>query len=199
MIINCINENNKTVYTFKCKNCGKEYTLMLTDKDYIKGNYSKYCSRSCANRRILSDKTKDKISRAMLGKTSDRLKHYKCVVCGNDYTHRESTSKICCSKQCLDYYFSHRNEFLSDEIKERISIGGRNSVKSQGDSRRSKNEIYFYELCKSVFENVEHNVLIFNSWDADIVIHDIKYAILWNGPWHYRKIKSNHSVEQVQK
>ena len=39
---------------------------------------------------------------------------------------------------------------------------------------------------------------MFNGWDADVIIEDIKYAILWNGPWHYRKITEEHSVEQVQ-
>ena len=45
---------------------------------------------------------------------------------------------------------------------------------------------------------MEHNLPIFNNWDADIIIHDIKFAVLWNGPWHYRKIKNSHSVKQVQ-
>jgi hypothetical protein len=39
---------------------------------------------------------------------------------------------------------------------------------------------------------------MFNGWDADVVIEDIKVAVLWNGPWHYRKIKSNHSLGMVQ-
>ena len=34
--------------------------------------------------------------------------------------------------------------------------------------------------------------------DADIIIHDIKYAVLWNGAWHYKKITQKHSVAQVQ-
>ena len=29
-------------------------------------------------------------------------------------------------------------------------------------------------------------------------IEDYKIAILWNGPWHYKKITKKHSVEQVQ-
>jgi hypothetical protein len=39
---------------------------------------------------------------------------------------------------------------------------------------------------------------MFNGWDADVIIEDIKTAILWNGKWHYEKIKKEHSVEQVQ-
>lgn len=40
---------------------------------------------------------------------------------------------------------------------------------------------------------------MFNGWDADVIIEDYKLAILWNGVWHYKKIKDKHSVEQVQK
>jgi len=56
----------------------------------------------------------------------------------------------------------------------------------------------FCTLCEQYFNNVEHNKSIFNGWDADVIIHDIKYAILWNGPWHYKKLNKKHSVEQVQ-
>ena len=64
----------------------------------------------------------------------------------------------------------------------------------------SKNEIAFCELCENYFgkENVLHNEPMFNGWDADIIIPEHKLAILWNGPWHYRKITAKHSLEQVQ-
>jgi len=67
-----------------------------------------------------------------------------------------------------------------------------------GIVRRSKNEIYFAELCKQHFKNVLTNKCIFNGWDADVIIEDIKTAILWNGKWHYEKIMKKHSLEQVQ-
>ena len=43
-----------------------------------------------------------------------------------------------------------------------MSESGRKSVILQGDSRRSKNEIYFYELCKTKFSKVLNNELMFN-------------------------------------
>lgn len=46
----------------KCKKCGKEYTLLLTDSQFDKGKYKKYCSRSCANSKQHSEETKRKIS-----------------------------------------------------------------------------------------------------------------------------------------
>ena len=39
---------------------------------------------------------------------------------------------------------------------------------------------------------------MFNGWDADVIIEDIKTAILWNGKWHYVQLTEKHSVKQVQ-
>ena len=78
------------------------------------------------------------------------------------------------------------------------SLAGKMSAYAQSNKRRSKNEIYFYELCKNYFNDVKCNEPMFNGWDADIIIEDIKYAILWNGAWHYKKITNKHSVKQVQ-
>ena len=64
--------------------------------------------------------------------------------------------------------------------------------------KRSKNEIYFAELCKEKFTNVLTNKHIFNGWDADVILKNLKIAILWNGKWHYEKITKKHSVKQVQ-
>lgn len=103
-----------------------------------------------------------------------------------------------CSKECSNYLKTHRKEFLSEKSREKMSESGRKSVALQGDSRRSKNEIYFYELCKTEFNKVLNNKPMFNGWDADIIVEDYKIAILWNGSWHYKKIKENHSIKQVQ-
>jgi hypothetical protein len=56
----------------------------------------------------------------------------------------------------------------------------------------------FFEYCKITFGSVENNLPIFNGWDADIIIHDYKIAVMWNGVWHYKKVRKNHSVPQVQ-
>lgn len=75
--------------------------------------------------------------------------------------------------------------------------GGRKSASNK--CKRSKDEMTLFELCSSYFLNVSHNQPFFNGWDADILIHDIKTAILWNGPWHYKEMGfSNHSLLQVQ-
>jgi len=39
---------------------------------------------------------------------------------------------------------------------------------------------------------------MFNGWDTDVIIEDLKIAILWNGKWHYEKCNKKHSMKQVQ-
>ena len=38
----------------------------------------------------------------------------------------------------------------------------------------------------------------YGKWDADIILSDYKLAILWNGIWHYKQVRENHSLKQVQ-
>jgi len=125
----------------------------------------------------------------------DELKKIKrgskiCKGCGLEFSlNGINKERIFCSRNCY-----HSSEYLKD-------IGrsfGLKSCQNQKENRRSKNEVYFYELCKNHFKSVKSNEDIFNGWDADVIIEDIKFAILWNGKWHYEKITKKHSVEQVQ-
>lgn len=199
-------------YIFKCKNCSSEYKLLLTENQYNKNNYSKFCSihcsRSyafkCASTNLKEAKCIDcgKLiyinNRASIKKCrceeckfihNEHIK--KCIVCGKEF--RRHNSK-CCSNE----YKNNRKKYLSEETLKKLIEGGKKSAQVQSEYRRSKNEIEFCKLCEIYFNNVEHNKSIFNGWDADIIIHDIKYAILWNGKWHYEQITKSHSVKQVQ-
>lgn len=94
---------------------------------------------------------------------------------------------------------TQQNRIITPEEREKLSLGGRHSVEVQGDLRRSKNEIKFCKLCEEYFNNVKHNETIFNGWDADVIIEDIKFAVLWNGPWHYKVITSEKYLKTVQR
>ena len=122
------------------------------------------------------------------------------MVCGTKYykTLTPGSTKKMCSKKCSDYYKKHRKDFLSEETIDRLSLAGRKSVDIQGERQRSKNEIYFCELCEQHFKNVKHNARIFNGWDADVVIEDIKYAVMWNGVWHYQKVYKDYRLDLVE-
>ena len=199
------NPNVKTKqkeYSLICKKCGKPYKITTTEYQFNKGNYKQYCSQTCSNSHVVTSDTKQKISNSVIQtKIASGYKEYKCIVCNNiyykNYLFPFASNKIC-SKECRQYYYDNYNLFVTDENRIKFRNNGLKSAKIQSETRRSKNEIYFCELCEEYFSNVEHNKPIFNGWDADIIIHDIKYAVLWNGKWHYEKITKKHSVEQVQ-
>lgn len=221
----CFYSQQKQEYHTKCAECGQE--LYVKKCAYDRSHTKKFfCSSSCAakynnkKRGSHSEKTKQKIkegvleycrkqralySQKSLGEEYEGIKPrsyklYTCKVCGKEYSRHkgDDTSRKCCSKECSKYLREHRKEFLSEDAIKKLSQAGRHSAKVQSECRRSKNEMYFYELCKKHFKNVLHNQPIFNGWDADVIIEDKKYAILWNGKWHYKQITRNHSVQQVQ-
>ena len=147
-----------------------------------------FCSRSCANSRgPRSDKVKQKISKSKIASAPPN-KIYKrvCNRCGTKFEepHKHHTRNYC-SDKCR-----------KQSWKEHGSINGRKGAAA--NNKRSKNEILFAELCLEHFDNVLTNEPMFNGWDADVILTDLRIAILWNGIWHYNKITENHSVKQVQ-
>lgn len=106
-----------------------------------------------------------------------------CLYCDKLFCKQKCKETKCCSKYCGLKYGS--------------KMGGRKSAQVQSESRRSKNEIYFSELCQSKHE-ILTNIQMFNGWDADVILPNLKIAVLWNGNWHLKKITIKHSVKQVQ-
>ena len=172
----------------RCEHCNKIMTEF-----YGSG---RFCCRSCSNSKPQSESSRNKIQLSVKKQAAyyNRLRHETCV---KTYNETPAICKVC--GKTLSYDNRHKSTCGSTScIEARLRAGGIHGVQSQGDARRSKNEIYFAELCKSHFNNVETNVPIFQGWDADVIIHDHKLAILWNGSWHFDKITVSHSVEQVQ-
>ena len=166
-----------------------------------------YCGRKCANIR-LDDKSESKTilcSKCLLQKNVNKrskqkicnscqikpkrklrnLVEFICEVCNKNF--QDKKSRVYCSKSCSTI---KRNK---DGMARKAGL---KSVHSQ--SRRSKNEIAFANLCINKFTKVLTNEPLFNGWDADIIIEDLKVAILWNGVWHYKKITEKHSLLQIQ-
>ena len=113
----------------------------------------------------------------MKNRSYPKTKISYCKSCGSVI---KNTSKYCV--KCRSEIFSKTGKNLAQ-----LTI------------KRSKDEISLYNLCNERFSSVRHNEPIVNCWDADIIIDDIKTAILWNGPWHYKQLPlSNHSLKQVQ-
>jgi hypothetical protein len=57
-----------------CEKCGKEH-----DGKFGSG---RFCSRACANSRVHSEETKERISKSLKDKDSSTLKNIKCSFCG---------------------------------------------------------------------------------------------------------------------
>lgn len=113
-----------------------------------------------------------------------------CENCGIEFSLTGiSKNRKFCNRIC--YY-------KSDKLKDFGRKFGLLSSQTQKETRRSKNEIYFFDLCKEKYNEVLSNETIFNGWDADIIITNYKIAVLWNGKWHYEKITKKHSVKQVK-
>lgn len=119
-----------------------------------------------------------------------------CPSCNKTFTvPYKQRKQVCCSKSCS---MKERHKIIDNnpEYLKRCCEWGKKSAESQ--NKRSKNEIYFGELCKDKFKLVKFNEPMCNGWDADVIVEDLKVAVLWNGKWHYEKITKSHSVKQVQ-
>jgi len=120
------------------------------------------------------------------------LKPIICVTCKKEFQPVSSRTKLC-SRECAD------NNCRTDEYKKGAVINGQKGgkVSATRQCKRSQNEIYFSELCAKEFE-ITTNEPYFDGWDADVIIHSEKTAILWNGIWHYKQIAKTQSLNQVQ-
>lgn len=113
-IIKCKQKQIKNNKSYYCEKCGKFVT-----KKYGSG---RFCSQKCANSRILSKETKQKISNAVkknpsgwnslksrLNKKQNfekRKQEYyknpnKCKICGKILDYKRKNAKTCSSKKCL--------------------------------------------------------------------------------------------------
>lgn len=209
-VINSVYRNSKTKHFFCSNSCSASYnntrrgpvseeTKKKISETLIKKYESEYNFDKKYHKKYHKKHHKKHHIKPLKRNNNSKYKKRVCKVCGRIYTLIENDStKTFCSRKCIEEYHANRKKYLSKDAIEKLKQGGRKSAKVQGDNRRSKNEKYFCELCEKHFKNVKHNEIIFNGWDADVIIENVKYAILWNGKWHYEQIKKRHSVKQVQ-
>ena len=152
----------------------------------------RFCSPKCARSFSTSKKRKEINEKIRKALTIDPYIK-TCLCCRENYKTKKKNKKYC-SHKC-----SVAAQLKSGHLSRAGKKGGRISAAVQNETRRSKNEIAFANLCKEKFNNVICNKPIFEGWDADVILQDQKIAIHWNGPWHYRKITQKHSVAQVQR
>jgi hypothetical protein len=168
----------------RCEKCGRVMTVF-----YGSG---RFCSRSCANTRQHSEETKAKIGKSGLNRV------YKRDISKNIISYERNPNRCTQCGKALSYNMRFRKTCSDECLHTLRSELGKKLVALQ--NLRSKNEIAFCQLCEQYFgkENVLHNAVMFNGWDADIIIPSLKVAILWNGPWHYIEISKTQKLKQVQ-
>lgn len=193
----CNNEiNNKNLHQeLNCTSCNKLFKKSNSEfKKSKNGNH--FCSKSCSakhNNKLRNvdviEKQKNTLKKTIENKKDNKIDR-NCLVCNKSIKNKRK-KQLLCSRSCSSTYNNNKN-------RDKLVKAGLKSCNIQKEKRRSKNEIYFSELCKNEFSNVLINEPIFDGWDSDIVLPDLKIAVLWNGIWHYKKIKKEHSLEQVQ-
>ena len=195
-----ISTSSRTQHLNKCKENPntEQYKIYhskciceICNKEFIAKKGTRFCSSKCSHSRKQTEETKNKIKNSVKLHYVNSCKVTQLKFCGECNKQLKNCNKTGYCRKCW-----HKHKIWSKAEKERQSMAGRYAASCV--KRRSKNEIAFCELCEKHFSNVKHNEPIFNGWDADIIIEDLKIAILWNGKWHYEKLFDKHSLEQVQ-
>jgi len=214
---NNIKSLKKITFELICENCGSKFYII----DYEnRKKFPKCCSSFCSH--SLNGKTNNKGTKEVIciqcGNIYTINKHNsKLHICDNckkenkekllkqQKQYKEEKllqakllqEKLLQEKILQDKTTTKKQRILSEKSIQKLRDAGKKSAKIQSEIRRSKNEIKFCQLCEEYFNNVEHNQPIFNGWDADVIIHDIKYAILWNGKVHYEPIFGQANLNRV--
>lgn len=177
---------NKGDLTVECKYCEQEYDT--TFKKYQEGQrHSK-----CLEKKLWDDEYRQKMQ-PRSSMTIGEMKNLICSVCATNFRQRYRRQKLC-SDECRKKLEQQRKG--TGHYEKIGRMGGLISVQRQ--TRRSINEIYFCLLCEKFFNNVLSNEPMFDGWDADVILPDLKAAVMWNGIWHYKQVRHDHSLEQVQ-
>lgn len=197
----CFRNSNKLTY---CTNDCSFLARRSIDRDRVclhckihfiaKSKEQLFCNQSCSakynnkKRGAPSQETKNKISKALSGRIKTERKPVPCIVCGELFLCKPNRKRKTCSDECY-----------SVRLKEIGRMGGIAASQSPNMKRgRSRSEIYFAQLIQEKFNNVLTNKRMFDGWDADVILLDLKIAIHWNGPCHYLPLFGDDYLQVVQ-
>ena len=177
-----------------CETCQKEH-----DGSYGSG---RFCQQACS--RSFSTKAKRKEINKKVRQWQQKnnpltIIDKECPLCSAKFQVKKTKkNQRFCSRSCATkWQYDERNpDYALNKAK--ATENGKKSAAAQRTTRRSRNEIHFASLCEEHFDKVLTNEPMFNGWDADVIIPELKIAVLWNGKWHYEKIMEGTSLKQIQ-
>jgi len=148
-----------------CPKCEKEFEIKLTDSEFRRNKYKKYCSTTCGNSRTMTNELKSKISKSC--KNSEKVKIANRIITeGRKKRKRESKKKngikftcLHCGEYGYDYRYNKDRKY-HNKCWKKISGGIRKG------SSRGKCGWYKGYWCDSSYELgyliycLEHNIKI---------------------------------------
>lgn len=164
----------------------------IHDGSFGSGRFcSMKCSRSFSTSRNREEINR-KVSKSLTKYLIPHLRRTTTITCRFCFCTKEvRADKKDKQKYCSSRCVNQTNRGLQRELaKQRLATTDK--------PKRSRNEILFFDLTKQKFGDALANPSMFDGWDADVVIPSRKIAVLWNGPWHHRKLFEGHHLEQVQ-
>lgn len=186
--------NENSVQSLNCEKCGESHN----------GTYGsgRFCSAACARGFSTKSKRKEinkKVSKTLRKSLLKKIFVFDCVICGKEKKVKWSKRKQkTCSLSCGTKWRVHPDNPNAENMRNILREAGKNSARIQNKTRRSKNEIMFFNLCKKKWPSSLPNEPMFNGWDADVVIPKLKVAVAWNGAWHYKKITEEYNLKRVK-
>lgn len=178
--------DSKTKLDIKCPYCEEIFKCPFTG--YQQGKRH----TGCKNEHLRTEKyqeMRNPRSKVERKKTEE----IKCQFCFKLFKQKYSKQKLC-NNECKKGF--EQTKKGTGVYEENGRKGGLISAKIQ--VRRSFNEIYFSELCKKVFKTVLTNEPIFDGWDCDVIIQELKISISYDGIWHSKQVRKDHNLKQVQ-
>ena len=151
--------NEKHEHVLKCKKCNHDYVVWVSDRDFKKSLYPKYCSRTCANSRNTSE-FKDKIS-ASVSKEREHI----CPKCYISFMHKGTNVNNTYCDSCYKEIFGVERGFF--KANKRIKGHGKfgyvkrigndvslHKVQCYGCKKtiwcKTSDEVYCYECVKKL-------------------------------------------------
>lgn len=207
----CRSKGQRNRVKVNCANCNIEVEKFPSG---ISKTGLSFCNSSCAatyNNKNIKRSENKKLKKAnckhcnaeIIVHAHTNIFNARCKNCKTVKVQKKQWRKkqLAVEKYCADCsvkIITINGKYCKDCIHNRRVETGKKSAQKQANTRRSKNEMYFAELCKQHFDNILENKAMFNGWDADVIIPSLSLAVLWNGNWHHKVITTEKHFNMIK-